>query len=119
MPAPIWDSDLQTTKECFDYRSKWACFDCRNSFVRVRDNDNEVICPNCAKSAVDMGYLFEPPAKRNKKLWAVMEVLGNNGIRYSKVGNVAYINYMITDHNKLGLKEVKANVANFLEKNHL
>jgi len=60
-----------------------------------------------------MGYLFEPPAKRNKKLWVVMELLGKNSIRYSKLGNVIYINYMITGDSKLGTKEVEANVAKY------
>ena len=118
MPEPVWNNELQSEEEQFDYRSKWACFDCRTSFVRVRENDSEVKCPSCAKTATDMGYLFESPSKRNKRLWAIMYVLGRNGIRYSTAGNVAYINHMITGQNKLTLREVEENVARFLEKNN-
>jgi len=90
---PVWNNEIQSQEEQFDYRSKWACFDCRTSFVRVRKSDCKVKCPSCGKVATDMGYLFEPPAKRDKKLWAIMELLGKNGIGFSTAGNVAYIKH--------------------------
>jgi heterodisulfide reductase subunit C len=117
----IWDEDLQSMRfqsDSYRYRSKWACFKCRTAFTRCRArfNADQVVCPVCASIATDMGYLFEPPAKRNIRLWKVMEVLGSYGIKYDRAGNVVFINYALTGNNRLQALEVEHNVLSLLKK---
>jgi len=113
-----YNKDTQSVSvKTLDYRSKWACVCCRKAFTRVRENiDSKVKCPDCGKLAIDMGHLFEPPAKRNIRLWKIMQMLGENGIKYSRSGMVAKINYLITGDNKLSLKVVNENINRFLGK---
>lgn len=60
-----------------------------------------------------MGYLFEPPVRRNKNAWLVAKTLGENGLIYSKVSAVDFIHTFITDHNKLSAKAVLKNIQRY------
>ena len=115
MPKYEWNEDHQAIEiipGTYKYRSKWACFDCRTSFTRVRgvEEPDEVICPNCQQQATDMGYLFEPPAKRDKRAWKVMEVLGRSRLIFRTAGNVAFIRYMITSDEQNTPEEVQRRI---------
>ena len=96
MPKYEWNDDHQAIEPIpgtYKYRSKWACFDCRTSFVRVRgvEEADDVVCPNCQQKATDMGYLFEAPPKRNKQAWRMMEILAENNLTFKKAASVAFL----------------------------
>lgn len=118
MPAYQWNEDHQAIEMVpgtSNYRSKWACFDCRKSFTRVRSvsKPEAVICPDCQQKATDMGHLFEAPPKRDLRGWKVMEVLGRNHLSFRTAGSVAFLNHMITGHGKCAPEEVERNVKMF------
>jgi len=120
MPTYQWNDDhqaLELVPGTFNYRSKWACFDCRKSFTRVRPTTepDKVLCPDCKEKAVDMGHLFEAPPKRDVRSWKVAEVLGKNQLKYRTAGNVAFLNYMITGNGKCSPEEVARNIKIFLK----
>lgn len=112
-----WNAPLQVVEEkpeYLQYRSKWACFHCRTAFVRFRSQQQTVCCPTCQAIASDMGYLFKPPAKRDKKAWAIAQLLAEHHISYYRVGAVAFINAFITEYGTLPLKEVQKNIERYL-----
>ena len=114
MPIYEWNEDLHLVEcrpESLPYRSKWACFACRKAFTRKRQSVGDAVaCPDCGDSATDMGYLFEPPPKRDRKSWAVMKVLGKNGLVFHKAASKPYINRFITDGNTLSPSQVQARI---------
>jgi len=97
MARYIWNEDLQSIvvdPNSFANRSKWVCFACKKSHVRVQHNESsDVLCPSCRQPTVDMGYLFQAPPKRNSRLWRVMKLLGQYGYKYSTAGRVADSQY--------------------------
>jgi len=100
------------------FRSKWACFNCRKSFLRVRfvNESEDVVCPDCKTISTDMGYLFEAPAKREIRKWKIMEILARNNLRFRNTSNIAFIRYMITGNDKCSPREVEKNIAQYFDK---
>ena len=120
MPKYEWNKDEQRSQivpGSYHYRSKWACFSCKKSFMRKRKESTPdvIICPDCKEVATDMGYLFQPPAKKDSRAWKIMEILGRNMFRFNKASAVSYIRYMITENNKLSPDEVQKNVERYLK----
>lgn len=112
-----WNENLQIAEEqpaSLQYRSKWACFSCCTAFVRFSDRQQSVLCPVCRRAAIDMGYLFKPPLKRDKKAWAIARLLAEHNFAYYRVGASAFINAFITEYGKLPLKDVQKNIAVYL-----
>ncbi|ACX90170.1 hypothetical protein [Pectobacterium parmentieri] len=112
-----WNEHLQIAEwqpEHLQYRSKWACFYCRTAFVRFQSQQQAVRCPTCEAITSDMGYLFQPPPKHNKKAWAIVQLLAKHHIAYHRVGAVAFINAFITEYGKSPLKAVQKNIDLYL-----
>lgn len=118
-----WNDDLQIAEEqpaSLQYRSKWACFTCCTAFVRFSNRQQNIVCPTCRAIATDMGYLFKPPQKRDKKAWAIARLLAEHNVAYYRVGAVAFINAFITEYSSLPLKEVQKNLKLYLQhKKHI
>ena len=115
MPKYEWNEDHQVIDliaGTFNYRSKWACFNCRKSFTRVRSvtEPEDVICPDCKTRATDVGHLFEPPPKRDIRSWKIIEILGRNHLGFRKTSNVIFIDYFIADYGKCSPEQVEKNV---------
>lgn len=107
---------LERRDDSLPYRSKWACFYCRKSFTRIRRSRNETVkCPDCERDAIDMGYLFEPPPKRDRNAWERMEVLGSHGFGYHKVSSKSFIRLFLTEGDTLTPKMIKTRIEKFLE----
>jgi hypothetical protein len=118
MPIYEWNEDHQAIElipGTFNYRSKRAYFDCRKSFTRVRSvtEPEDVICPDCKAKATDMGYLFEPPPKRDIRRWKIVEILARNNLGFRTAGNVAFIGYCITDYGKSSPEQVEKNITEY------
>ncbi|WP_174870706.1 hypothetical protein [Pectobacterium polaris] len=112
-----WNEHLQIAEEKVEYlqyRSKWACFHCRTAFVRFLSKQQTVCCPTCGAITSDMGYLFKSPARKNKKAWAIIQLLAKYHLGYYRVGAVAFIDTFITEHGKLPLRDVKKNIERHL-----
>ena len=72
----------------------WACFACRKSFSK----DESPVprkCPECAGAMTDMGPYFEPPRKAAVKMWQIMKVLADSGLRFSNRDAKVYIDTRI------------------------
>lgn len=121
MPIYEWNSELQIVEarpDSLPYRSKWACFDCRKSFVRNRPQDAPaVVCPDCGEVATDMGYLFEAPPKRDLRAWQVMRVLGDCRVRFSKVSSKVFIEHFLTGSGALHPDRVRERVEDLIRRN--
>lgn len=122
MPIYEWDEDTQAIvirSDSFPYRSKWACFTCRKSFTRIRQSyDAKVKCPDCSSQATDMGHLFEPPPKSNRRAWEVAEILGNYGFGYRRASSKYFIRQFFTDGDTLPPKLVRCRVEKYLGKHY-
>ena len=64
------------------YLNPYACFECRKSFKRPSLDCGERPCPHCGAKAVELSCKFKPPKKDDKKAWAVVKFLYDNGFRY-------------------------------------
>ncbi len=122
MTMYFWNLDTQVMERVpnnYSYRSKWACFKCRKSFMRKRLSTMPGIvkCPDCGCQSTDMRHLFQAPPKRNKRQWKIMELLGNKNFKYYKSSAVYYINSFITGNNKLTVKEVQQNIESYFKEN--
>ena len=75
----------------------WACFNCRKSFQYPPRAKVQVArkCAECEGTLEDMGVYFEPPGKRAKKAWQIMELLWMNGYRFASEGSKAYVDAFI------------------------
>ena len=108
MPKHIWNKDLQSTqidKDSYEYRSKYACFNCRSTYLKILPKKTEEItCTNCDQKAIDMGYLFQAPPKRNKRLWKKMETLRQKGFKFDRTGNVVRAKSFLKNHYPSNLK---------------
>ena len=108
-----WDDDIQALVlqvELAEHQSKWACFDCRKAFARIRKRDVEavVLCPDCGKNATDMGYLFEPPPKRDIRAWQNMELISEFGLRFNRTGSAYFISRHLTEGASVNPKSLRA-----------
>lgn len=122
MPRYHWNHDTQSLvveSSTFMYRSKWVCFSCRHAFVyKQKDQQTLRYCSSCGEAMIDMGYLFEPPKKRDKKVWKVVQALQEYGFRYHKVAQVVWIKHFIIQHKKATLNQVIHSIKNYkLRKN--
>lgn len=113
-----WNEDTQALEcrvDSFPYRSKWACFECRKSFVRTRQDLAEAVkCPDCGVPASDMGYLFEPPKKRDARAWEIMAVLSSSGFRFHRAGSKVFIDRFLTEGGKLKPREVRERIVELI-----
>ena len=120
MADKIWNEDYQAwvpKEEPSSHRSKWACFKCRKSFLKViEEHEAEVKCNECGGLTVDMGYLFKPPPKRAINKWKVMELLGKYGLTFHRVTNVYMIDRYLTENQSLSLKQLEAKLGEWKEK---
>jgi hypothetical protein len=69
----------------------WACFNCRKSFQYPPRAKGQVVrkCAECEGTLEDMGVYFEPPGKRARNAWQIMELLWMNGYRFASEGSKA------------------------------
>jgi hypothetical protein len=72
----------------------WACFDCRKSFSKDESSTPRK-CPECTRPMTDMGAYFEPPRKAAVKLWQVMKLIADKGLRFSTKDAKVYIDTRI------------------------
>ncbi|MEM6274703.1 MAG: hypothetical protein AAF735_05625 [Myxococcota bacterium] len=112
MAIYVWNSDtqaLELDRDALPYRSKWACFDCRKSFTRFRGStDARVVCPDCASETVDMGFLFEPPPRRDTRTWRLMRTLADFGFRFHRSSSQVFIDRFLWDQKTLTPRRLKA-----------
>jgi hypothetical protein len=67
----------------------------------------ECKCPECGRAMCDMGIYFEPPPKRAKRAWAIMELLSRMGYRYQTEGGKAFIDAFILTTKRPTLEDVR------------
>jgi len=80
----------------------WAYFDCGKSFHQLPQPQSRLDkavatdkCPRCRKEMYDMGVYFEPPPRRAKQSWFVMQLLAENGYSFQTEGAKAFIDHFI------------------------
>ncbi|NEO85459.1 MAG: hypothetical protein F6J87_14610 [Spirulina sp. SIO3F2] len=95
--------------------TNWVCFNCRKRFRALPLNKTDAIaerlCPECGRAMCDMGVYFEPPGKRAKKSWQIVQLLAENGYRFRTEGSVAYIKTFILCSKRPRLEDVKRIIA--------
>jgi hypothetical protein len=69
------------------YTFHFACFWCRRSFKREGARDQVKLCPNCGKSAINLGRHFNPPKRSDTSQWAKAEFLVRSGFLFQHVYN--------------------------------
>ncbi len=73
----------------FDYNMTFACLECCKSYKREfnlsKGCPEKLICPDCAGDAYNFGRHFKPPKKTDKKQWAKIKFLFENGFRFQKI----------------------------------
>lgn len=71
------------------YHLSFACIDCRKSFKRLVDPLGEIPeklpCPDCGKSAINLGRHFKPPKRSNTKQWLKVKFLVEHGFCFQRV----------------------------------
>ena len=71
------------------YNMAFACFDCCKSFKRefvLTDGvPNELTCPNCGGISHNFGRHFKAAKKTDKKQWAKIKFLYDNGFHFQKI----------------------------------
>jgi hypothetical protein len=92
----------------------WACFDCRKSFhhlpaEKARSRAQRK-CSECGEAMRDMGVYFEPPPRRAKRAWAVMELLSRSGYRFQTEGSKAFIDTFILTTKRPTLEGVRRGI---------
>ena len=67
----------------------FACFECLKSFKREFDLSKgypeEMICPNCGGTSVNLGRHFKPPKQTDKKQWEKVKLLADHGFYFQKI----------------------------------
>lgn len=101
MVDKIWNHNHQNWEidtKSYPYRSKWVCFKCRKTMLKViEQSQKNVHCPICKSSCSDLGYLFESPSRTNDKKWKVVELLSQYNYRYNSKSAVVYIKNFIAN----------------------
>jgi len=72
------------------YNMAFACLECCKSFKREyklipKEYPSELPCPNCGGIAYNLGRHFKAPKKTDKKQWAKIRFLVDNGFRFQKI----------------------------------
>ncbi len=62
------------------YLVPYACFDCRKTWKMHPGSDKK--CPDCGKSANEMGRSFKAPKRTDEEQWEKVATLWNNGFRF-------------------------------------
>ncbi len=66
----------------------FACFECRKAFKReytFGSNIQELPCPQCGRSAHNLGRHFKAPKKSDVKQWEKVRFLFDHGFRFQKI----------------------------------
>ena len=90
---------------------KNICLQCRKAFsvgttdyTKMREN---IPCPHCAEPTVFVSEKFKPPKQTDKKAWAVVKYLIDNGFRYSSQYDKNYQNIRYPSTMEEGIEFVK------------
>lgn len=70
------------------YKMSFAYFECRKAFKReykLGSNVQELSCPQCGRSAYNLGRHFKPPKNRDTKQWETVHFLFEHGFRFQKI----------------------------------
>ncbi|MFD0588732.1 hypothetical protein ACFQZE_12095 [Paenibacillus sp. GCM10027627] len=76
------------------YKNIYACFNCRKVFKqksayelsKIENAKREYKCPQCSEVMKDMGHDFQAPRQIDKKQWAKVQLLYQNGFTYHSCG---------------------------------
>ena len=66
----------------------YACFECCKAFKReykLGSNVQELPCPQCGRSAYNLGRHFKPPKKKDTNQWEKVRFLVEHGFRFQKI----------------------------------
>lgn len=67
-------------------------------------------CPECARPMIDMGAYFEPPRKLNKRRWAAIRVIAEEGYKFRSEAMKIYIEENILGSKTSNSKSVKERI---------
>jgi len=73
-----------------EYAMSFACFGCQKSFKRHYDlppcdYPDQMTCPECGESSVNLGRNFKAPKKSDCSQWAKVKFLVDHGFVFQKI----------------------------------
>ena len=81
---------------------KIVCFNCRICFHKPRHGETNLPpCNNCQGPMHYAGSAFRSPPKRDKRTWAMLEVLIRGGVRFHYCGGVGKVPVNANDAKKV------------------